>query len=938
MRNTLFVIIVLFLIGLTSCEEQSLWKPLIVSEGLEDFNIINGTADYERDGNSIIGTTKLHTPNTFLATKIKYNDFELKFDVKLSEGLNSGVQIRSNCDSSYREGRVHGYQVEIEDSERGWAGGIYDEERRGWLYPLEWNAKGRQAFKNGEWNSYRIVANSDTIQTWVNGTPCANLIDDMTSEGFIAFQVHAIGDSTQANKTIEWKNIYIKTKHVGLESEGTGLTSSVPMTFIGNQEENINEFILDPNFTIKQIASEPLLRSPVAAELDIQGNLWAVELPGYMRDIDGSDEDKPDGRIVMLSDLDGDGKMDRRLVYKNNLRAPRALALIYNGLLYNDGRRLYFEDFETAKITIVDSNYVQGSNIEHQPNGLMFNIDNWIYSAKSNKRYQRLNGKWKVEETTLRGQWGISRDEIGRLVYNHNSDGLRGDKVLPNSVISNDYLRPDLLLSNQLCPDNRVYPYQETAVNRGYQDGVLDAENKLKSFTSACGPMIYNGMGKLKENAFACGPEANFVKRYAKEDETGEVFGQNYTQWGDNYEFLVSKNESFRPVNLIPHPRTGFLVLDFRKGIIQHRAYMTNYLREIILERGLDQINDKGRLYYISEKESTDKLKFSFWDKSASKIDIVRFLNHESGEIRLAAQKYILNSNDASFHTMIEKTMGQFSEFGKIHALRTLEGMGRLDGFIIRNHISSEDLVLSYHILNLYDQHPEMINEEVIEKIWAQGNPDLHLQLCHMLPSDDIYGKFVEMLILKYQNNATFSEALLSNVDLKLVEEIADPGSTIMKKLVKIQGNMESDTKVSPAIITNQYADARNEGFPAYSRYCSSCHGNDGRGQENLAPPILNSQYLEGSSAKLAALILQGIEGPITVNGTHYDLKLAMPGLKHNTDISDKEIASIIAFVNNAFSKSGEGVSPEKVKEIRKKLEGRTEMLTEDEVLNGDWD
>ena len=134
----------------------------------------------------------MNTPNSFLATKSKYSDFILEFDVLIDNDLNSGVQFRSQSNKNYLNGRVHGYQCEIETSPRRWAGGIYDEARRGWLYPLSRNKIGQKAFINGNWNKYRIEAIGNSIKTFVNGVETANLFDDMTKEGFIAFQVHGI--------------------------------------------------------------------------------------------------------------------------------------------------------------------------------------------------------------------------------------------------------------------------------------------------------------------------------------------------------------------------------------------------------------------------------------------------------------------------------------------------------------------------------------------------------------------------------------------------------------------------------------------------------------------------------------------------------------------------------------------------------------------------
>jgi hypothetical protein len=156
----------------------------------------------------------MNTPNTFLATTENYGDFILEFDFKVDNGLNSGVQFRSLSLPEYGNGRVHGYQFEIDPAERSWTGGIYDEARRGWIYPLDYNPDAQKAFKNEEWNSARIEAIGNSIRTWVNGVECANLLDNTTASGFIALQVHSIGSEEQVGKTVSWRDIRILTENL----------------------------------------------------------------------------------------------------------------------------------------------------------------------------------------------------------------------------------------------------------------------------------------------------------------------------------------------------------------------------------------------------------------------------------------------------------------------------------------------------------------------------------------------------------------------------------------------------------------------------------------------------------------------------------------------------------------------------------------------------
>lgn len=203
------------IVTISAWAQEPKWENLFNGRNLRGWEKLNGTAEYKIEDNAIVGISKMNTPNTFLATKKMYSDFILEFEFKVDDGLNSGVQFRSNSLKDYMNGRVHGYQFEIDPSSRAWTGGIYDEARRGWLYPMNYNPEGQKAFKNGEWNKARIEAIGSTIRTWVNGVPCADLLDNTTMSGFIALQVHSIGKAELEGKTVAWRNIRILTQDLG---------------------------------------------------------------------------------------------------------------------------------------------------------------------------------------------------------------------------------------------------------------------------------------------------------------------------------------------------------------------------------------------------------------------------------------------------------------------------------------------------------------------------------------------------------------------------------------------------------------------------------------------------------------------------------------------------------------------------------------------------
>ena len=208
MKKTLILLATLFLIGLQSAGAQE-WENLFNGKNLKGWKQVTGTAQYKAQDGVLVGTATASKVNSFLATTKNYGDFILEFDF-LTEGINSGVQIRSHKDKE--RGLVYGYQFEIDPSPRAWSGGLYDEARRLWLYRMTENEPARKAYREG-WNSARIEAVGNSIRTWVNGIPCTNLLDGADKDGFIALQVHVV-DKAHEGARIMWKNIRILTKDV----------------------------------------------------------------------------------------------------------------------------------------------------------------------------------------------------------------------------------------------------------------------------------------------------------------------------------------------------------------------------------------------------------------------------------------------------------------------------------------------------------------------------------------------------------------------------------------------------------------------------------------------------------------------------------------------------------------------------------------------------
>ena len=233
-----YFIIPFFLFNILFLSSQDKWTYLI-DDDLSNWEIKEGNAEFIIDDGIITGTSILKSPSTYLGTKINYKDFILEFEVNVSSGLNSGVQFRS-LKSDHLRNSVYGYQLELEadkpERNRLWSGGIYDQSRRSiFLYPLSVNPIARSAFKPDEWNFVRIEAIGNSIRTWINGIQCSNLIDDTSTEGFIALQIHSIGKQSLEGKTVKWKNIRIITNEIN--------NNRYPVEDYAQEINNIDNFL-----------------------------------------------------------------------------------------------------------------------------------------------------------------------------------------------------------------------------------------------------------------------------------------------------------------------------------------------------------------------------------------------------------------------------------------------------------------------------------------------------------------------------------------------------------------------------------------------------------------------------------------------------------------------------------------------------------------------
>ncbi len=738
-----------------------------------------------------------------------------------------------------------------------------------------------------------------------------------------------------------------KDKHSNVDT--IAIRRSIASAPVLTPQESIKKMQLEDGFEVKLVAAEPLVNSPVALKFDERGRIWVCEMTNYMPDTIGTGEEKPTGKIVILEDSNRDGVMDTRKIFMDGLILPRALCLVENGILIAEPPNLWYVEINNdkpGKKILVDPKYAAGGNPEHQANGLFRALDNWIYSANCTSRYRKKGTKWLIERTHSRGQWGISQDNDGRLFYNNNSQNLLGDYFSPGFGATNTNQKNIAGYEDKIIADNRVYPSRPTpGVNRGYQEGVLDDSLKLVNFTAASGPVVYRGdlFGKdYQLNAFVGEPSANLIKRNIIEEKGYRVQGK---QAYEGKEFLSSADERFRPVTLYNGPDGALYVVDMYRGIIQHKTYLTEYLKGEIKSRQLTKPLSCGRIYKIVPK---GKQALASANMPTNPDSLVKLLQHPNGWIRDQAQQMIVEKKMTQLAPALKRNVKQVNNPVLVtHSLWTLEGLGALQAEDIVPLLSQTNWKLQVQALSVlpsvinkssYKQYLPLINQ-LADKNDTLTAPYLAFVTQIIKPIDSVASNNILLKIVKqHPNNTYVSDAVVST--LKGKEEvfakqvrsiIADTTFAINKKLYTVVNDIKNPGSRNLPALKREFP----KGMAIFTSVCQTCHGADGNGIKSLAPPLHKSDWVTGDKNKLISIVLYGLTGPVKVSGKVYkapEINGEMPGIGNNKDYSDEDIAQLLSLIRRSWSNSADRVKAADVGVIRQKYAGRQKAFTPEEL------
>jgi len=476
------------------------------------------------------------------------------------------------------------------------------------------------------------------------------------------------------------------------------------------------------------------------------------------------------------------------------------------------------------------------------------------------------------------------------------------DNFLPGSFpINTNHRSVSGKVSSVQVAGNKVFPRRATeGVNRGYQKDVLDEKGRLIEVTSACGPVVYRGDNFPKEyygNAFVMEPAAFLMKRILLSNDSNGLLQGKFAY--DDKEFLTATDERFRPVSAYNSPDGCLYFIDMHRGVIQHTTYMTPYLRRHVDSLKLDRPIGMGRIYRIrwKDKAASKPLKLSTY----TPLQLIELLKHPNAYYRDLTQRLLVEKDDtAVIRNLISMAYERPNSFATLSSLWILEAMKLTNpGFLksIATAHSNNFRIYQTCLQQLAEFSDKKDAFETLLSFRKKGNRMAEICFAASLSKfDDVFHNEVESILSEilndFKNDPMIIDAVMSGLQgnerkfLKIITAVDGYADTIMLKALNaaIKRSEQPKEDVAIAYLSRSEKDRYFAGKSIYLSYCSTCHGKEGEGTTNIAPPLAGSELLIGEPQTPAKILLDGLTGPITINGVSYSFSNSMPGLRNNIE------------------------------------------------------
>ena len=699
-------------------------------------------------------------------------------------------------------------------------------------------------------------------------------------------------------------------------------------------QESLERMYLPKGYRMELVASEPMIAEPVAIAWDGNGKLYVAQMMTYMQDIDANDEDQPWSRISTLEDTDGDGKMDKTVVFLDSITLPRIMLPLDDRVIVGEtyNRSLYSyrdtngDGVADEKILLFQDTVRDNRNLEHQDANLLWSIDNWLYVTNKSLRYRFTDGKFICDTLPEAGsgQWGLTQDETGRLFFS------RAGTEIPALGFQQHPSYGNLELENPWDESfMEPWPLIPTPdVQGGLQR--IRPDSTLNRFTAVAGQEIFLGdkMPPAYGDLFIPEPVGRLVRRAKVNHVNGKITLENpYHQT----EFLASTDPLFRPVSAATGPDGCLYIVDMYRGIIQEGNWVRegSYLRDVVKEKGFDKFIGRGRIYRIIHEDMTPGPTPDLLQKTAH--ELLAYLSHPNGWWRNMSQKLIILKGDKSVVSDLTETVqGNESFFStvfapdkdfaleRLHALWTLEGLNSINASLLKTAYRDKDPRVRAAAIRISEPFLKRKNQEIQDALLDlvnDENPEVLQQLILTLRiQNESTKKVVKTILDEHQDNEIIKAT---------AKESLDPAFNEIESLKRKYTMRGGD--LARQIIG---------GYRIFKEYCSTCHGPEGKGIPQLAPPLVGSPRANDETHLPIKILLHGLTGPI--DGKEYNGPMASVASE-----SDEYISSVLTYVRIHLNNNPRGfVMRGSVKRTREKYADRNKYWTlkeleEDKKKNG---